>query len=67
MSAQGEAVEQQLEGAERQADRALLRLFHGALKANKLPRALDAAGRLSLTASLEGALKLANVHRYGCI
>lgn len=49
--------------AEAAADRALLRAFHASLKARALERALEAAGRLCLTRSLEGALKLANHHR----
>jgi chromosome transmission fidelity protein 4 len=42
------------------ADRALIRLFHAALKAGSLERALEAASRLAGLKSLEGALKLAN-------
>ena len=57
------AAELAVAAAEAAADRALLRAFHAALKARALERALEAAGRLCLTRSLEGALKLANHHR----
>lgn len=55
-----------MDAAEKLLDRCLLKLYAAALKANRLPRALDTAGRLSLSQSLEGALKLANHYRWAC-
>ncbi|KAK9832382.1 hypothetical protein WJX74_008412 [Apatococcus lobatus] len=49
--------------AETEADRVLLRLFQAALKANRLLRAYELATRLHLMRSLEGSLKLANHHQ----
>ena len=41
----------------------MLRLFHAALKSNRLLRAYELATRLHLMRSLEGSLKLANHHQ----
>ena len=49
--------------AETEADRVLLRLFQAALKANRLLRAYELATKLHIMRSLEGALKLANHHQ----
>lgn len=57
------AADAGLAAADAAADRALIRLFHAALKAGALERALEAAGRLAGLKSLEGALKLANALR----
>jgi hypothetical protein len=53
----------EIEAADRDADRALLKLFHAALKGEKVARALEVAAQLRLPASLQGALRLANHHR----
>ena len=55
---------EELEAAQKDADRALLRVFHAALKAEKVARALEVAAQLALPVSLQGALKLATHHRY---
>ena len=55
--------EEDIEAAQRDADKALLRVFHAALKAEKVARALEVAAQLALPASLQGALKLATHHR----
>ena len=39
-------------------------MFQSAVKAEKVVRALEVASQLSAVRSLEGALKLANHHRY---
>ena len=57
------AADEGLAAADAAADRALIRLFHAALKAGALERALEAASRLAGLKSLEGALKLANALR----
>ncbi len=56
-------AENEIEAAQRDADKALLRVFHAAIKAEKIARALEVAAQLVLPASLQGALKLATHHR----
>ena len=56
---QAEELEQQTA-----SDRAVLKLFQDALKTNRLQRAQELAACLHLQRSLEGALKLTNLHRY---
>ena len=46
------------------SDRVLLKLFQDALKAGRLQRAQEVAACLHLQRSLEGALKLTNLHRW---
>lgn len=58
-----EAAAADAEQAEKELDGALLKLYHAALKTNRLPRALGIAGRMGIAHSLEGALKLANHYR----
>ncbi len=62
----GERGDSEARLAEEQAaaDRALLRLYQAALKAERLGRALDLAACLALPRSLEGALRLARHHRW---
>ena len=50
----------EIEGAEKQMDRTLLKLAHEACKSDQLVRALEAVGMLNCMVSLNGALKLAN-------
>ncbi|CAL8470187.1 g9729 [Coccomyxa elongata] len=54
---------EELEAAQKDADRTLLRVFHAALKAEKVARALEVAAQLALPVSLQGALRLATHHR----
>jgi hypothetical protein len=60
----GEEVEKAVQAAEKDCDRALLKLYQAALKGGKLARGLEAASQLALPAALAGALALAN--RLGC-
>lgn len=60
----GGEVEAAVQAAEKDSDRALLKLYQAALKGGKLARALEAAAQLALPAALNGALTLAN--RLGC-
>jgi hypothetical protein len=50
--------------AEDKVDKKLLRMFQSDVKSEKVVRALEVASRLTAVRSLEGALKLANHHRY---
>ncbi len=58
------ALQEQVLDAQDRIDKKLLRMFQSAVKAEKVVRALELASQLSAVRSLEGALKLANHHRY---
>lgn len=60
------ALQEQIREAEDKIDKKLLRMFQSAVKAEKVVRALEVASQLRAVRSLEGALKLANHHRYSC-
>ena len=49
------------------SDRVLLKLFQDALKTGRLQRAQEVAACLHLQRSLEGALKLTNLHRCAAV
>lgn len=57
------AVEQAVSAAEVALDQTLLKLFHAAVRGDRLQQALEAACQLSQVKSLEGAIKLANHNR----
>ena len=59
-------MQEQVLDAQDRIDKKLLRMFQSAVKAEKVVRALELASQLSAVRSLEGALKLANHHRYTC-
>lgn len=61
------ATQEQVLDAQDRIDKKLLRMFQGAVKAEKVVRALELASQLSAVRSLEGALKLANHHRCTCL
>ena len=62
------ARQSEIGDAEDKVDKKLLRMFQSDVKSEKVVRALEVASQLTALRSLEGALKLANHHRYiiGC-
>ena len=59
-----EALHGQIQDARDNIDKKLLRMFQSAVKAEKVVRALEVASQLTAIRSLEGAVKIANHHRY---
>ena len=65
MQGASEALHGQIQDAIDNIDKKLLRMFQSAVKAEKVVRALEVASQLTAVRSLEGAVKIANHHRYG--
>ena len=59
-----EALHDQIQDARDSINKKLLRMFQSTVKGEKVVRALELASQLTAVRSLEGAVKIANHHRY---